>query len=865
MSLFRVREFWTAQSEDGEYFDQNSLITTTLNSDSDFVITGSHSGVLRIFKPSTELEENNVGGFSATDLLLEKIFDDPILQVGCGRLVSGSQNLQLAVLHPRALCIYALKSKEGVTDHGTQNDLEHLYEHSLRRSAANFTIGPFGGTQNRDFICVQSLDGMLNFFEQENVASCCFIPDFLLPGPIAYVSKTDDFVTSSSNWCIVSYKYKSLSEAGEKFDPKVNSTRKINCDWSYNLGESVVDIVVIEDFMNKEAWIMVLGERNLFCLNSKGNAKFMKRLDYSPICFNVYVINDNIFSIVISETSTLLVYENTTLKWSAQLPFLPISIRRAFLKAIKGALVLLSEEGRLECCYLGTEPSLFVAPPIASKEIDFEKAEEELNNLNRIIKRSYVNDLKLSKTGADKELTMELKVNPDLVPCTFDSNIKDSENHQMCTVTVDIFPHTVYEEVQISVLVQNPLTAVPQVQLYTNLSEKTSFTYYVFLNEVCEVPSLNIEVVATAVSSLGVPRTLFKTSALPVNLVYQLCKPQKDNSHRITISINQSPVSLATLFPEYVDGETFSQSSSVIGFNNVTGAGSPVTILLAKSSGRYRLQADSFASLSLLTELMIIRLKTHYSDNGEFHVFYNSSLPANDVILYVNNHFKRRQRVNQLQDNLCQLSAQFRIVQKRLIAKFKVKNPTPLTNLEILLQDTYTEIMNATEQLEYACNELTKAQVELSCALNIVQNLLTIMDIDQELRELLVSTFCSSVHDMDSQGWEDAMDTSLCYLLRTVLAKSEKDKLRSASTAIEEVKDVTKLERHLVQVFERIPKKSKGQEQEFIADDEANATEKQSEVPLEESRPIGSQFGESSSRLLSARKSLLRRRHKQDS
>lgn len=88
MSLFRVREFWTTQSEEEEYFDQNSLITTTLNSDSDFIITGSQSGVLRIFKPSCEVEENNISGFSAANLLLEKIFSYPILQIGCGRLVS---------------------------------------------------------------------------------------------------------------------------------------------------------------------------------------------------------------------------------------------------------------------------------------------------------------------------------------------------------------------------------------------------------------------------------------------------------------------------------------------------------------------------------------------------------------------------------------------------------------------------------------------------------------------------------------------------------------------------------------------------------------------------------------------------------
>lgn len=64
------------------------------------------------------------------------------------------------------------------------------------------------------------------------------------------------------------------------------------------------------------------------------------------------------------------------------------------------------------------------------------------------------------------------------------------------------------------------------------------------------------------------------------------------------------------------------------------------------------------------------------------------------------------------------------------------------------------------------------------------------------------------------------MDTSLCYLLRTVLAKSEKDKLRTASSSFEEVKDITKLERHLIQVFERIPKKSRGPDQEFVTEDE---------------------------------------------
>lgn len=57
------------------------------------------------------------------------------------------------------------------------------------------------------------------------------------------------------------------------------------------------------------------------------------------------------------------------------------------------------------------------------------------------------------------------------------------------------------------------------------------------------------------------------------------------------------------------------------------------------------------------------------------------------------------------------------------------------------------------------------------------------------------------------QNWEDLMDASLSYLLRSVLAKSDKDKLRTAQMSFEEVKDVSRLEKHYFQVIERINKK----------------------------------------------------------
>lgn len=98
-----------------------------------------------------------------------------------------------------------------------------------------------------------------------------------------------------------------------------------------------------------------------------------------------------------------------------------------------------------------------------------------------------------------------------------------------------------------------------------------------------------------------------------------------------------------------------------------------------------------------------------------------------------------------------QLGGQFRIIQKRLISKFKDKNPTPLTNLEKLLRDTYTEIINAATELELQLNNLLKAQNELSCALQLLLSLIKVMDINKDVLPTLETAFSPAVYDLDGQ------------------------------------------------------------------------------------------------------------------
>lgn len=59
-----------------------------------------------------------------------------------------------------------------------------------------------------------------------------------------------------------------------------------------------------------------------------------------------------------------------------------------FIKHLEGVVVILSDEGRLEACYLGAEPSLFIAPPMHRRGFDYQAAEQELIELRKSAKNT---------------------------------------------------------------------------------------------------------------------------------------------------------------------------------------------------------------------------------------------------------------------------------------------------------------------------------------------------------------------------------------------------------------------------------------------------------------------------------------------
>uniref|UniRef100_A0A8C9EC93 Bardet-Biedl syndrome 9 n=1 Tax=Phocoena sinus TaxID=42100 RepID=A0A8C9EC93_PHOSS len=435
MSLFKARDWWSTVLGEKEEFDQGCLCLADVDNTGngqDKVIVGSFMGYLRIFNPHPVKTGD---GAQAEDLLLEVHLRDPILQVEVGKFVSGTEMLHLAVLHSRKLCVYSVSGSLGNVEHGTQYQIKLMYEHNLQRTACNMTYGSFGGVKGRDLICIQSMDGMLMVFEQESYAFGRFLPGSLLPGPLAYSSRTDSFITVSSCRQVESYKYQVLAFATdadkrqETEQQKLGSGKRLVVDWTLNIGEQALDICIVS-FNQSASSIFVLGERNFFCLKDNGQIRFMKKLDCSPSCFLPYcsVSEGTINTLIGNHNNMLHVYQDVTLKWATQLPHIPVAVRVGCLHDLKGVIVTLSDDGHLQCSYLGTDPSLFQAPKVESRELNYDELDIELKELQKIIKDVNKSQGVWPMTEREDDLKVSAMVSPNF----------DSVSVEVLTITLNL-------------------------------------------------------------------------------------------------------------------------------------------------------------------------------------------------------------------------------------------------------------------------------------------------------------------------------------------------------------------------------------------------------------------------------------------
>ena len=156
------------------------------------------------------------------------------------------------------------------------------------------------------------------------------------------------------------YSYSQLaikSEMSNHGGDELPNTKRVTPDWSVGIGEEASHVQVVpSDAKDTQSAIVVLGRKALYIVYDTGMLKFSRKLDFVPTTIKAYrprkshtnleslnlvsmlsypqtvIGQDQLTIIISSDTGNLMLFENTTIRWAAQLPFTPLNLTRGSFK-----------------------------------------------------------------------------------------------------------------------------------------------------------------------------------------------------------------------------------------------------------------------------------------------------------------------------------------------------------------------------------------------------------------------------------------------------------------------------------------------------------------------------------------------------
>lgn len=292
-----------------------------------------------------------------------------------------------------------------------------------------------------------------------------------------------------------------------------------------------------------------------------------------------------------SESGSLLIYEESTLIWAAQLSEVPVAIQRSNVNGLAGAIVTLSETGNLQVGFLGSEPQPFKVPPLNLSELNYENVQKELAELEKDIKSGIdFTDLSLTKALAKKDLQLKVTVDSKLEPCKFSTKIPFDVARQMCRVGIVVTPSIMLEHIQIHFVTPEPLVCSQPLHFLRDVPINTSkiIDVWVYCNDPTPFHTTEMKVVVSFINQQSICRILEEQISLPMKLFFSQHSPQKEAAIKLTFTIEGSGTpSLSSLFStDYSIDSDFQAVGFKSNFSN-----SVITVVAAKSSNRLRYDA----------------------------------------------------------------------------------------------------------------------------------------------------------------------------------------------------------------------------------------------------------------------------------
>jgi hypothetical protein len=254
------------------------------------------------------------------------------------------------------------------------------------------------------------------------------------------------------------------------------------------------------------------------------------------------------------------------------------------------------------------------------------------------------------------------------------------------------------------------------------------------------------------------PRTAVAAATLPLDLFVAAVPPAKDAACHVTVDINRTaPPPLTELFPELLGPALAAQpelARSAAGVMTLAFASAPAaasagaaaaaaaascgavaTVIASKKGGRLRVQASRPAALAALTAELVERLQLHArtpaapaaaagtgagagaGTEGPLVVSCREELPLDMLEAAAAAHWGARARLVSAHSALAVRTAQYRGLQRRLLALMKDKSPAPAAALQQLLRQMFEAVSTAAIEVEALQTELTARAADLRAVL----------------------------------------------------------------------------------------------------------------------------------------------------
>ena len=158
---------------------------------------------------------------------------------------------------------------------------------------------------------------------------------------------------------------------------------------------------------------------------------------------------------------------------------------------------------------------------------------------------------------------------------------------------------------------------------------------------------------------------------------------------------------------------------------------------------------------------------------------YNESLPLSDYYAAIDDHHATRVALRVAESALNSACHRYRIIQKRLLVRFKDSRPADIQNLDLLMRKTHRNLMELASIVQLAQSERARSSTVLACSTQILVYLMRFRFALSPERFCQISSHLNP--DMISHnlivcehtlaGWEETTDLSLTFLLKCSLTK----------------------------------------------------------------------------------------------